>query len=68
MLDPEVQSLLNHDIPLRGAELRRIGVSEADATWIHAGASEAPTEAALRAEPPNANCSALMRALSNAIR
>lgn len=52
------RELLEAFIPEWEAELRRIGVSEADARWIHAGSDRAPTEellaanlAALRALP-----------------
>ena len=44
MLTPDEQALLERYAPLIDAQLRRIGVSEADQEWIHAGSDQRPTE------------------------
>jgi hypothetical protein len=47
MFTPDELALLKRYFPLIDAELRRIGVSEADQDWIHAGADQRPTEKGL---------------------
>ena len=44
MFTPDELTLLKWYFPLIDAELRRIGVSEADQEWIHAGSDQRPTE------------------------
>jgi hypothetical protein len=44
MFSSDELALLKRYVPLIDAELRRIGVSEADQQWIHAGADQRPTE------------------------
>lgn len=44
MFTPDELALLKRYSPLIDAELRRIGVSEADQEWIHAGSDRRPTE------------------------
>lgn len=44
MVTPNELSLLERYVPLIDAELRRIGVSEADQDWIHAGSDRPVTE------------------------
>jgi hypothetical protein len=44
MFTPDELTLLERYLPLIDAELRRIGVSEADQEWIHAGSDRRPTE------------------------
>lgn len=44
MITPNDLALLERYVPLIDAELRRIGVSEADQHWIHAGTDRPLTE------------------------
>lgn len=44
MFTADELTLLKRYVPLVDAELRRIGVSEADQDWIHAGSDRPPTE------------------------
>jgi len=44
-ITPDELALIHKYEPLVAAELRRIGVSEQDQSWIHAGSSVRPTEA-----------------------
>jgi hypothetical protein len=44
MITPTELALLERYVPLIDAELRRIGVSEADQDWIHAGSDRPVTE------------------------
>ena len=39
----EEQAIVMHNEPMVAAELRRIGVSEEDQLWIHAGSDKRPT-------------------------
>ena len=49
MWSPDELALLHRYQPLLEAELRRIGVSEADERWMHAGSDRPPTEELLEA-------------------
>jgi hypothetical protein len=49
MYTPDELALVKRYFPLIDAELRRIGVSEADQAWIHAGSDQRPTEKTLAA-------------------
>ena len=44
MITPDELALLERYVPQLDAELRRIGVSEADQNWIHAGTDRPVTE------------------------
>ena len=44
MFTPDELALLKRYSPFIDAELRRIGVSETDEEWIHAGSDQRPTE------------------------
>ena len=44
MITPNELALLERYVPQIDAELRRIGVSEADQDWIHAGTDRPATE------------------------
>ena len=44
-LTAEEQAIVMHNEPLVAAELRRIGVSDEDQLWIHAGSDKRPTAA-----------------------
>ena len=50
MFTPDELALLDYYIPLIDAELRRIGVSEEDQRWIHAGSDRRPTSELLEHE------------------
>ena len=50
MWSPEELELILHYQPLLDAELRRLGVSEDDQRWIHAGSDQVPTTALLERE------------------
>ena len=50
MFTPEELALLERYFPLIEAELRRVGVSEEDQGWIHAGSDQRPTEDLLEGE------------------
>ena len=50
MWTPRERELLEQYEPLIRAELRRIGVSESDERWIHAGSDQSLTAAGLGAE------------------
>jgi len=41
----EEQAIVMHNEPIVAAELRRIGVSDEDQLWIHAGSDKRPTAA-----------------------
>ena len=47
MFTPDELTLLKRYVPLIDAELRRIGVSQADQDWIHARSDRRPTETML---------------------
>ena len=47
MFTPDELALLKRYVPLIDVELRRIGVSQADQDWIHAGSDRRPTETML---------------------
>ena len=44
MITPNELALLQRYVPLIDAELRRVGVSEADQNWIHAGTDRPLTQ------------------------
>jgi hypothetical protein len=44
MITPNELALLERYVPLIDTELRRVGVSEADQDWIHAGSDRPLTE------------------------